>query len=391
MSFISKVAVVGCSDYTEKNVRAALTEALSEVGGLSFVTPGMKIAIKANLVSHLRPEKAATTHPVLLSVLTSMLVERGADVTLGDSPGGLYNSAFVGRVYNATGMHDTEDAGGKLNYDFGISEAEYPDAKRLKSFSYTSYLDKADVIINFCKLKSHGMMGMSCAVKNMFGVIPGTMKPEYHYRFPQHADFADMLVDINEYFKPKIRLCICDAVVGMEGNGPTAGEPKHIGAILASQSPYALDLTAAKLIGVTKDSLPTLEAAFLRGLAPADADELDVSDGYKRYVAQDFKNITTHTSLEFRGLMGGGTVGNLFGSVAKLLLRSKPRVHKSLCIGCGVCKNICPPKAIVIKNKKAVIDRHDCIRCFCCQEFCPVGAMKVKRTAVSRIFSKTKT
>ncbi len=385
---MSKVAVVGCPDYTKENVRAALAKALSEVGGLSFVTPGMKIAIKANLVSHMKPERAATTHPVLLSVLTSMLVERGATVIIGDSPGGLYNSAFVGHVYSATGMHEIESFGGKLNYDFGVSSAEYPDAKQLKSFSYTSYLDGADVIINFCKLKSHGMMGMSCAVKNMFGVIPGTMKPEYHYRFPNHADFADMLVDINEYFKPKLRLCICDAVVGMEGNGPTAGEPRQIGAILASESPYSLDLAASKLIGVTKDNVPTLESAYLRGLAPASAEEIDISEGYNTFALDDFKNITTHTSLEFRNLMGGGRVGNLFGSVVKLLLRSKPKVYKKLCIGCGVCKNICPPKAIATKNGKAVINRHDCIRCFCCQEFCPVGAMKVKRTAVARIFVK---
>ena len=47
------------------------------------------------------------------------------------------------------------------------------------------------------------------------------MKPEYHYKYPKAADFADMLVDLCEYCKP--RLCICDAVVGMEGNGPTQG------------------------------------------------------------------------------------------------------------------------------------------------------------------------
>ena len=379
------VAVVGCSDYEEAEVRKALETALSEIGGLDFVTPGMKIAIKANLVSFMKPEKAATTHPSLLTELTRMLVERGAEVVVGDSPGGLYNAAFLHKVYSATGVHAVEAAGGKLNENFENSEAHFPEAKQAKSFVYTSYLDDADAIINFSKLKSHGMMGMSCAVKNLFGTIPGTIKPEYHYRFPNHADFADMLVDLNEYFAKKVKLCICDAVVGMEGNGPTAGNPRKIGAVLASKSPYLLDLTAAELIGLTKDNVPTLEAAFLRGLSPAKADLVKKSEGFEKFILSDYDNITTHSSIEFKGASKGKIIGVLRGELLGKLLRSKPKTKKNECVGCGVCKNICPNKAITIEKGVAKIDRKKCIRCFCCQEFCPKGAMKVKRTLVARM------
>ncbi len=385
---MSQVAVIGCEDYSLENVRASLTAALEGIGGLDWVKPGMRIAIKANLVSFLPPERAATTHPALLCELTRILVGLGAEVVVGDSPGGLYNQAYVGRVYSATGMKAIEECGGRLNHDYGQSAADFPNAKQAKSFAYTSYLDDADAIINFCKLKSHGMMSMSCAVKNMFGVIPGTMKPEYHYRFPNHADFADMLVDLNEYFMPKLRLCLCDAVVGMEGNGPTAGTPRRIGAILASSSPYLLDLAAARLIGLTHDNIPTLEAAYRRGLAPRDVANVDVTAGYERFIVADYQNITTHATIEFSQLLGGGAGAKLLGKLAGKLLRSKPITDKKGCIGCGVCKNICPPKAIEIKNGIAVIDRSSCIRCFCCQEFCPKGAMKVKRTLVARLFVK---
>ncbi len=385
---MSQVAVIGCDDYSREKVHESLTAALDEIGGLDWVKPGMKIAVKANLVSFLPPERAATTHPALLCELTRILVELGAEVVVGDSPGGLYNQAFVGRVYSATGMKAIEECGGRLNHDYNQSAANFPNAKQARSFNYTSYLDDADAIINFCKLKSHGMMSMSCAVKNMFGVIPGTMKPEYHYRFPNHADFADMLVDLNEFFMPKLRLCICDAVIGMEGNGPTAGTPRKIGAILASASPYLLDLAAARLIGLTHDNIPTLEAAYLRGLSPQDVAEVDISSGYEKFIVSDYQNITTHSSLEFSQLLGGGAGGRAIGKLAGKLLRSKPTVAQKECVGCGVCKNICPPKAIEIKNGIAVIDRKSCIRCFCCQEFCPKGAMKVKRTLVARLFVK---
>lgn len=386
---MKEVSVIACPDYSDENVRSALKSALTEIGGLDFVTPGMKIAIKANLVSYMKPEKAATTHPALLSALTRMLTDMGAEVVIGDSPGGLYNSLYVNRVYAAAGIKDAERYGARLNQDYGVADAHFEGASQLKDFTYTSYLDEADAIINFCKLKSHGMMSLSCAVKNMFGVIPGTMKPEYHYRFPNHADFANMIVDINEYFRDKVKLCICDAVVGMEGNGPTAGDPRHIGAVLASRSPYSLDLVAAKLIGLTKDNVPTIEAAHLRGIAPESSDSINISDGYERFAVSDFKNITTHSSLEFKNFMSG-RLGQVFGSIVGALLRSKPKVHKKLCVGCAVCEKICPAKAIVIKNGIAIIDRNDCIRCFCCQEFCPKGAMKVKRTLVARIFVHNK-
>ena len=102
------VSVVPLAEYSVEGAEAALNVALSAIGGLDFVKPGMKIVIKANLVSAMKPEEAATTHPTLLCALCKMLAERGAEVVVGDSPGGLYNSAFVGRVYTVTGMHDVE-------------------------------------------------------------------------------------------------------------------------------------------------------------------------------------------------------------------------------------------------------------------------------------------
>ena len=185
------VSVVSCRSYDPAECRRALADVLAPLGGLDFVSPGMTVGIKANLVSFMKPEAAATTHPVLLTALTEMLVERGAKVIIGDSPGGLYTAAYVGSVYHATGMHEAEKAGAILNDDFSQAEAVYPEARAAKTFTYTAWLDGCDAIIDFCKLKSHGMMGMSCAVKNLFGAVPGTMKPELHYKYPRAEDFAN--------------------------------------------------------------------------------------------------------------------------------------------------------------------------------------------------------
>ena len=383
----SPVVMTPCESYDDATVKSALEAVLSPIGGLDWVREGMVVGIKANLVSAMKPEECATTHPALLCALTQMLRERGARVIIGDSPGGVYTAAFVNHVYSAAGLAACEAAGAELNRDLGVADTHFPEAHVLKSFTYTAWLDTCDAVIDFCKLKSHGMMGMSAAAKNLFGVIPGTMKPEYHFRFPDMRDFARMLVDINDYFADKVMLTLVDAVEGMEGNGPTKGTPRHIGVLLASASPHTADVICARLIGLSEDAVPTLQAARERGLLP-DAVTLisTVPDkGAEDFAVSDFEHVAVRRGHLFT------SKGRLVSKVLEKLLDSRPKLRESECVGCARCANICPAEAITMQDKKAVINRDKCIRCFCCQEFCPTGAMKVKRTLIARMLVKSKT
>ena len=378
------VSIVPCPNYEKATAKAALEAVLSPIDGLSWVKPGMTVAIKANLVSMMKPEKAATTHPALLCALVEMLCERGAKPVIGDSPGGLYNAAFLNRIYSATGMKEAEACGAKLNQNYATQDAHFPDAQIAKDFTYTAYLDEADAIINFCKLKTHGMMGMSAASKNMFGVVPGTFKPEYHFRFPNHEDFAKMIVDLNSYFEQKTKLCLVDAVVGMEGNGPTQGTPRQIGALLASVSPHALDLACTKIIGLDPCDVPTVKVAIDQNRIPKSAKELNVLGDLERFCISDYKNISERRSMKFEGH------GKFAAMFVRTALQSRPRPDKKACIGCKKCAEICPAKIITMKNGIPQIDRKQCITCFCCQEFCPVGAMKVHRPWIAKLVNRKK-
>ena len=381
------VSVTEMAEYTLDGARTALESLLAPLGGLDFVKSGETVVIKANLVSAMKPEESATTHPTLLCALCDMLTERGAKVIVGDSPGGLYNSAYVGRVYTVSGVRAVLEHGAVLNDDYSQKEAKFDDAAVLHNFTYTGYLDGADHIINFCKLKSHGMMGMSCAAKNMFGTVPGVIKPEYHFRFPEYDKFADMIVDLDEYFHPI--LSIADAVVGMEGNGPTAGTPRAIGCLLASHSPHNLDMIAAKILGFERAELPILESAYRRGMTYATAEEVNLIGDVNPLILSDFERVIERHSLQFSG-DGKSGIKRAFSSFASSVLSTKPKLSPSMCVGCGICRDICPAKAIEIKNKKAKIDRRACIRCFCCQEFCPKSAMKVYRTPIAKLFHSEK-
>ncbi|MCR5808747.1 MAG: DUF362 domain-containing protein [Clostridiales bacterium] len=341
----------------------------------------MRIVIKANLVAPLKPEAAATTHPALVAALTKMLVERGASVTVGDSPGGFFTPAALAANYAATGMTEAEKAGAKLNKNTAYHTAHI-EGRAMRELTYTDYLDDCDAIIDFAKLKSHGMVGMSAAVKNMYGVIPGLIKPETHYLYPDVNDFADMLVDINEHFKP--RLSLIDAVIGMEGNGPTAGTPRKIGAVIAAKTPYEADAAAARLIGLDPAGVPTLEAARRRGLCSGRIEDVSLYGDVSAIALSDFKTVPRKSISFYKG--------TLIGKFVEKALVQKPMPKKKKCVACRKCMNICPAKAITMATRGKYtyphIDRKKCIRCFCCQEFCPKAAMVVHRSPIVRLLQK---
>lgn len=380
------VSLVRCTDYEIDHMRQALPRLLEPLGGLSWVTPGMKVVIKANLVSGKPPEDAVTTHPALLCVLTEMLKAKGASsVVIGDSPGGVYNAAYLNRIYQKCGITAAEQYGAVLNQNFGITEVHFPEAAVAHEFKYTAYLDDADAVINCCKLKTHGMMGMTCAVKNMYGMVPGSVKSEYHYRYSDPMDFARMIVDLNRA-KPA-RLHIVDAVVGMEGNGPTAGTPREIGCLLAGYDPYRLDMICAGIIGLPPACIPTVAAALGLGLCPDEPGDITTNEPWQSFIVPDFENIRNAEALAQQD----GNValwGRMKDRLMKVFMRSRPTVQKDECIGCAECGRICPAKVITMVNGKPHIDRKKCIRCFCCQEFCPVGAMKVHRTPIAKLLEK---
>ena len=375
------VGLIACSDYQMAHVEKALRQLLLDIDGLSFVKEGMTIGLKTNLVTGSAPDKAVVTHPVLLAALTKILTEKGARVVIGDSPGGLFTQGALEYAYRASELKIAEEAGACLNKNVAVQEISYPEAKVLKSFTCSAWLLEVDAIIDCCKLKTHGMMALSANVKNMFGAIPGTMKPEYHFRFPGHEDFADMLIDLNEYLKPSLYLT--DAIVGMEGNGPTSGKPRKIGAILAGKNPYDLDIVCAGIIGLKAKEVPTIAAAIRRGLCQTDIDQMLLTGDPGQFFVPDYKLVRKLADIEFSSHLPAFIM-----PLARSILTAGPRVKKTECIGCRKCASICPAKAITMVKKKPVIDKKACIRCFCCQEFCPVGAMKVHRSPVARVLSR---
>ena len=183
--------------------------------------PEMKVVIKPNFVMAVKPEAAATTHPLLIKAVVRWLREHGINnITIAESSGGLYTQEHLRKIYNVCGVAGA-GMDELLNFDTGAGPVSTRAGFANGSFNIINPIREADYIINMPKLKTHGMTGFSCGMKNIFGVIPGLEKPQMHYRWPDINDFSKMILELDMTVAPQLTLV--DAVEGMEGNGPTGG------------------------------------------------------------------------------------------------------------------------------------------------------------------------
>jgi uncharacterized protein (DUF362 family)/Pyruvate/2-oxoacid:ferredoxin oxidoreductase delta subunit len=378
------VSIHRCENYTDDALQAAFDRALEDIGGWEpYLQPGEKVLLKVNLVAARDPSLAATTHPEFVRVLAKSLIDYGCTVTIGDSPGGVFNAARLTKVYRVTGMEKVaEETGAQLSLNTNVVEVENPNGRFLKKLTLTSMVMEADKVISVCKLKTHGMMTYTGAVKNLFGAVPGTVKAEYHMRMPEWSDFAEALLDIFEATHPV--LSFMDAVIGMEGNGPTNGTPRKIGAILASPDAAGLDMAACHIIGLEPALVPLLERAQHRGWIPEHFEDLILAgDPIEDFYLDDYQ-IPDH--IESNAIDSWIPKGLRTG-VAKIL---RPKVHfdPNRCVGCGECAANCPAKVITMKNHRPTVNYHRCIRCYCCQELCPRNAVSVRQSLAFRIANR---
>lgn len=372
-----EVALVKCDDYAPERVDAALERALALSGGLEgIVRPGMRVFIKCNLVMRKPPEAAATTHPEVVRALAERVRRLGATPVIGDSPGGALGPAMLRGYYAATGMADAAArAGAELSLDDSQHARDCPDGRTLRRMAITGMALDCDAVISCSKLKTHGMTLMTGCVKNLFGCVPGVTKIEYHARFSRIEQFSDMLVDIERCVRPA--LSVLDAVDGMEGEGPSGGSPRHIGALLVSRDAHALDSVAARLIGLKPDAVCTLARAIERGLL--DPGEVRVwGEDVARLAIADFVYPRAARDIRFF------STNPLLGPLVNRIAMPSPAFDRAKCAKCGLCARSCPAGAIALAPYPRA-DLRRCIRCFCCQELCPVHAVDVRKSILRRI------
>jgi uncharacterized protein (DUF362 family)/Pyruvate/2-oxoacid:ferredoxin oxidoreductase delta subunit len=358
------VSIVRCQTYDEKEVLRSLRQAVDLMGGIrTFVKQGDRVLLKPNLLFGKEPEKAVTTHPSVVKGVIHLVQEAGGVPLIGDSPG--FGSA--GRAAAKSGIRAVAEAMGCPVVELDTPVSCPGGGRFFRQFEIDHKVLEADVIINLPKWKTHGMVLLTLGVKNLFGCVPGPRKALWHLKAGENRDlFAKALVDLYDLIRPS--LTILDGVIGMEGNGPSSGSPRHLGLLLAANDALSLDQVVCDLLRLPRKALITNRVAMEGGLGGDDVDVLGMTPDEARI---DGFKFPPPSAADW----------NLPGFLRRALknaLSVRPVVSEDLCRQCDRCTEICPPGVLRRKGRGLVLDYGKCIRCFCCQEICPEGAISIE-------------
>ncbi len=375
----SLVSIQRVADYEPERVLAGMRRCLAPLGGMAaFVRPGQRVLLKPNLLMAARPERAVTTHPSVVRAAILLARDAGGIVSVGDSPGfgGLVS------VARAAGIAAVLEETGASLADFATPhEVDVPGHRVARRLVLARAVAEADVIITLPKLKTHGQMLVTGALKNQYGLIPGMRKSQWHFRLQRGEWLAELILDIHRAAPPA--LAIMDAVVAMEGKGPSAGRPRRVGAILAGRDLPAVDTLACLLINLDPTAVPLLAAARRHALGATSIGEMDVvGDPWRLLRVPDFQQVSKLVDLL--------RIVPLPSSVLRFIREqstARPRIVDGRCEQCRVCETACPVSPSAIRpaaEARGRVDDVRCIRCYCCHELCPHLAIDLVRPALMR-------
>jgi uncharacterized protein (DUF362 family)/Pyruvate/2-oxoacid:ferredoxin oxidoreductase delta subunit len=372
---MTTVSLARCRDYAD--VSDALEQCLAELGGMgAYVSAGQRVLLKVNLVSTCAAARAGTTHPALVAAVIEAVRHAGGRPAVGDSP----PAGSVASVAGRAGLSSLCARHGVPLVDLDEPRVVmHPAGRLVKAFRVSGRLADFDVIINLPKLKTHVLVGMTCAVKNLFGCVPGKLKTAHHLMQQDVDAFSEMLLDLHDVIAPGLN--VVDAVVGMEGPGPGKGNPRTFGWLVAGPSAVAVDAVCARLLGFAESEVPTVRLALQRGVAGATLDdirvrglrldELAISD-----LARPRRSFTRWIP---RFIMHWG----------KAALTLRPKLATAHCTGCGECVAHCAPQAIRLAGHRVHFDTRRCIRCHGCAALCPTRAITLTPSPLARLLGPT--
>ena len=369
------VSAVQCDSYELKELEGAIEKALKLIK-FKF-KKDLIVLLKPNVLGAFHPDKGVVTNPKFVEAVCRILRKNKVKkIYIGDSS---YQN--TSEALKISGM---EDVAKRYKAELVVFETnplvliKDHKAKILKDFIIPSIFKNVDLVINLPKLKTHALTKLTCAVKNLFGAIPGGRKQEFHRTADTELKFCELLLDIYQNIKPGLN--ILDGVIGMEGEGPSAGDKKLTRVILASRNAIALDRIACRIIGFDEYDVLTNRIGVERGLCSKEIEH------FGEKVVIKYKKPSSY----------GHGIPKIFREIFHYANKIKVRVDKDKCSGCATCDKHCPVDAIeMVSGKKTLIDKkgiypcfdyEKCIRCFCCMEVCPEHAIYLRESLMKKLY-----
>ena len=324
------MSVVAISHTKEKHrsqerVLGLVREAVEHLGGVGkFIKHGDTVLIKPNQTVFYSAEEGCTTDPLVVGAVIRLAKEAGAGrVQVAESSGGTFSSIECMEI---TGVAAVAEREGAELIDLGSNDtpnrvAPIPDGRVINECPLPEPLLDADVIINVPKAKNHHIEPITGALKNWVGAV----NQDWRNRNHGDEDHIPRFMDIMTVTRPD--LCVVDALIAGEGDGPIANQPRWCGCIIASADPVATDVTIARLLGHDPEALNFAKEAELRGLGSrTNIDYVGVP-----LEAVSFKAWNPHEGFDYlpinflvgKSVTLAGTVGHVKSAIDSMLRRGE--------------------------------------------------------------------
>jgi uncharacterized protein (DUF362 family) len=248
------VSIVKVSGYGA-DIAGAVRRILPEHG---LEVRGKRILLKPNLVEFERGAPI-NTHAAFVSAVMEALRALGAsDIRIGEGPA---NRPDALEIAEAAGyfeaIPDFESRFIDLNYDAVVPIPLQPAGRASKLYVARSAF-AYDLVISLPKMKTHHWAGVTLAMKNLFGFVPGSV-----YGFPKNhlhwSGIPECVAGLHAALP--LHFSIVDGIVGMEGNGPLQGRPKAAGVVVAGRNAAAVDATCCRIMRIDPAKIRYLQLA----------------------------------------------------------------------------------------------------------------------------------
>lgn len=255
----SNVFIAKAGDYS-CDIHEIIRRGMKELGLHRREVDGKSILLKPNLMEPHAQRGHITTHPYVVQATAEAFLSLGAaGVVIAEGSGNCHDVHYV---LEESGLHDilTRERLPFFDCNNGPVHAvnNLGGLSSLENLWLPRLLLEVDMVVSVAKMKTHHWTGVTLSMKNLFGLMPGTI-----YGWPKNVlhsvGIEPSILDIVATVQPDF--AIVDGIVGMEGDGPILGNPISSGVMVMGRSAVAVDATCCRIMGVDPERIGYLQAA----------------------------------------------------------------------------------------------------------------------------------
>lgn len=363
-------------------IETMVQQLLAANGALGSVKPHASVVIKPNLVVSRRNWQGVNTDPRVVAALVEALKQQGVSrITVADGSGMGYSAT---QAFAVCGYHEMAKRYGlklvDLERDRFVTKSVPVDGP-FRSLEIAQTVLACDVLINAPIMKAHSFTRITCALKNLKGVMPRALKTRFH-----SVDLSRAIVQLNSVLRPDLIL-----VDGLQGDllSETGQTPVAMERLLLGTNPVEVDSVVADMLGYAPRSIQHIAYSADAGLGTCDLNSIEVMSLNQPTTPVHFQ-APPHYSRRFPcQIVAEGAcctcMGNLIFALERLqeqrllskqqtfLVGQRAEAHaneKGMAIAVGhcaatgnpqanICIDVCPPSAGIILRRMTSTLKND--------------------------------